>query len=257
MQIKGLDRAPSPARKTLNDDLATMLSDIRQAHDSYVPGPGGSPPPKPPDKPGHHWLGGHLSLEGLEHLLEAKAEAADAVDTALHGAQMGMSTGMMMAASTLGAASGALGLVLLKNGAEDVKEGIGHKDWAHTAEGIGSLIVGTRGLAAGAATVGHLLPQKLVLAKTAALAGKLLGPLGLIHGAIDAGLGVNDLVTGINQEDGWKITKGALGIGMGTSLMAAAAGGGLPALASAGVFLTGKVWHDLKSAEEEKKRKKP
>lgn len=217
--------------------------------------PNGSEPPDPPEKPGHHWLGGHLSLESVEHWLHAKAdlvsikaEAADVVDTAIgHAARTGLSSAGTVAASALGAASGALGLVLFNLGARDVKEGIEHRDWAHTVEGVGSLIVGTRSLAAGAATVGHLLPHSLLVAKTGVLAAKLVGPLGLAHGAIDAGLGVNDILQGIKAEDTGLITKGALGIGMGASLMAAATGGGIPALASAGVFLAGKVWLDIKS----------
>ncbi|MBX3171609.1 MAG: hypothetical protein KF760_29640 [Candidatus Eremiobacteraeota bacterium] len=209
------------------------------------------PPPEGP-KPGHHWLGGHLSLESFEHWLHAKSEVvglkADAVDTALgHVAHTGMSTASTIAASALGAASGALGLVLFNLGARDVKEGIEHRDWAHTVEGVGSLIVGTRSLAAGAATVGHLLPHSLLITETAGLAGKLVGPLGLVHGAIDTGLGVNQIVQGIRGEDRKLITKGALGIGMGASLMAAAAGAGIPALASAGLFLAGKVWLDVKN----------
>lgn len=222
--------------------------------DDYVPN--GPPPPDPPPKPGHHWLGGHLSLESVEHWLHAKSEVvglkADAVDTAIgHVAHTGMSTASTIAASALGAASGALGLVLLNLGARDVKEGIEHRDWAHTVEGVGSLIVGTRSLAAGAATVGHLLPHSLLLTETAGLAGKLVGPLGLVHGAIDAGLGVHQIVEGIRGDDKSLITKGALGIGMGASLMAAAAGAGIPALASAGVFLAGKVWLDIKTAQNE------
>ena len=35
-----------------------------------------------------------------------------------------------------------------------------------------------------------------------------------------------------------------------SALMAAAAGGGLPAIASAGVFLAGRVWHDITREEE-------
>ncbi len=118
--------------------------------------PNGPEPPDPPEKPGHHWLGGHLSLESVEHWLHAKAdlvsikaEAADVVDTAIgHAARTGLSSAGTVAASALGAASGALGLVLFNLGARDVKEGIEHRDWAHTVEGVGSLIVGTRSLAA-------------------------------------------------------------------------------------------------------------
>jgi hypothetical protein len=260
-----------PTRQPRNEDVALMVSDIQQAHDRYIstptraprpplppPPPPEGPPPQKPEKPGHHWLGGHLGLESGEQLLALKAEAhqvaADTVDAALHPASQvahhALSSGMMVAASALGTASGALGLVLLKNGAEDVKEGVEHHDWAHTVEGVGSLIVGTRSLAAGAITAGHLLPHSLLVTKTATLAGKLVGPLGLVHGAIDAGLGVKDVVEGIQNDNRDLTIRGALGIGLGTSLMAAAAGGGLPAIASAGVFLAGRVWHDITREEE-------
>ncbi|ODT63971.1 hypothetical protein ABS71_13745 [bacterium SCN 62-11] len=254
-----------PARtEPRNQDQATMLADIQQANDHYVPN--GPEPPEPPQKPGHHWLGGHLSLEGVEHWLHAKsdlvglkadvvglkADAVDVVDTALgHAAHTGMTATATVAASALGAASGALGLVLLNLGARDVKEGIEHRDWAHTVEGVGSLIVGTRSVAAGVATAGHLLPHTLLVTETGALAAKLVGPLGLVHGAIDAGLGVNDIVQGVKGENKGLITKGALGVGMGASLMAAAAGGGIPALASAGLFLAGKVYLDVKGVGAE------
>jgi hypothetical protein len=283
-----------------NHDQDTMLADIQRANDHYVPN-GAEPPPEGPPKPGHHWLGGHLSLEGVEHWLHAKSEivglkadaadvldtaigvkadvvglkadavglkagavglkadavglkadAADVVDTAIgHAAHAGMTTTATIAASALGAASGALGLVLLNLGARDVKEGIEHRDWAHTVEGVGSLIVGTRSVAAGVATAGHLLPHTLLVTETGALAGKLVGPLGLVHGAIDAGLGVNDIVQGVKAENKGLITKGAFGVGMGASLMAAAAGGGIPALASAGFFLAGKVYLDVKGVGAE------
>ncbi|MFN8607236.1 MAG: hypothetical protein U0931_06875 [Vulcanimicrobiota bacterium] len=257
-----------------------MLADIARAHDNYVaepvqpaprplvppPGPPSPPPPDQPDPPGgHHWLGGHISLEGLEHWLQTKSElvalkadAADAVDTALgQAAHSGLSTPTLMAASTLGVASGALGLILLRTGSRDVIEGVQHQDWAHTAEGAGSLIVGSRSLAASAVTLGHLLPHSLLATKSAAVAGKLIGPLGLMHGAIDAGLGVKDIVQGIQTEDASMITKGALGVGMGASLMAAAAGGGVPALASAGLFLAGKVWHDVSTAADKPEPPEP
>lgn len=269
-QLRTPTQGPRP--EPVRDDIATMLADIGRANDSYDPTPvepppgppcpPQGPPPEPPEKPdsnGHHWLGGHISLEGIEHWIHAKAElagvkadAADAVDTALgHAAHSGLSTPTLMAASAMGVASGALGMILLKTGARDVSEGIEQRDWAHTAEGAGSLIVGTRSLAAGAVTLGHLMPQSLLATKSAALAGKLVGPLGLMHGAIDAGLGVKDIVQGIQADDSHQITKGALGIGMGASLMAAAAGGGVPALASAGLFLAGKVWHDFNAPEQD------
>ena len=265
----------NPPRQPRNPDVELMVSDIRQAHERYLgparplprpsplpgpPGPSGPDPQPPhkPEKPAHHLLGGHLGLESGEQLLALKAEAhqvaADTVDAALHPAGQiahhALSSGMMVAASALGAASGALGLVLLKNGAGDVRKGVEHRDWAHTIEGVGSLIVGTRSLAAGTITAGHLLPDSLLVTKTAALADKLVGPLGLVHGAIDAGLGVKQVVDGIQKADHDLTIRGALGIGMGTSLMVAAVGGGLPALASAGLFLAGRVWHDVTRKEE-------
>ena len=254
-----------------------MAEDIQKAHDSYqarscvpqvplqqpliltfepqAPGSHGKP------GGGHHWLGGHLGLEGAEHWLHAKAGllnlkveahqvAADAVDTAMEPVShvghhlSGLGTGLTVAASGLGVASGALGLVLLRNGAADLKEGIDHRNWSHAAEGVGSLVVGTRSVAAGAAMLGHLLPHP-VLMESGALAGKLVQPLGLVHGAIDFGLGVKDVVGGVQSKDSFQLTQGALGMGVGASLMAAAAGGGVPALATAGLFLAGRFYHDI------------
>lgn len=214
--------------------------------DSIVPNGAPTPPPDPPKKPGHGWLGGHLGVEGGEQLLhlkgEAKGVAADAVHTALHAPAP---HSMLMATGALGAASGGLGLVLLSKGAREVKEGLEHGDWRHTLEGTGSLMVGTRSLAAGTMMAGHLWPNLPVLTESAALAETMMTPLGLAHGALDAGLGLKDVVDGLGSKDNSLLTQGALGIGMGASLMAAAAGGGLPALASAGFFLAGRVWHGL------------
>ena len=266
-------RGPAARLEPKRDDLAIMVEDIRQAHDSYIPSPtptGAAPtpplakplppspskPPPHPEKPKHGWLGGHL---GIEHLLHLKGEVhqvtADAVDTALQPAAhlAPLSSGFLLTTASLGVASGGLGLILLKNGAEDVKEGLEHRDWRHTLEGVGSLIVGTRSLAAGSVVASHMLPNLHFAAEGAALAGKIMTPLGLVHGAIDAGLGLKDIVSGIQSENGHLITRGALGVGMGASLMTAAAGGGLPALASAGLFLGAKVWHEMATAESDQK----
>lgn len=267
--INALARGPVVRLEPKRDDLMTMVEDIRQAHDSYIPtnaqpeptpvptSPPPVDPPPPPEKPDHGWLGGHL---GLEHLLHLKGEghqvAADAVDAALQpaGHLAPLTSGFLLTTAALGVASSGLGVVLLKNGVEDLKEGLEHRDWRHSLEGVGSLIVGTRSLAAGTVMASHLLPNLRFAAEGAALAGKALMPLGLVHGAIDAGLGLKDIVAGIQGEDRHLITQGALGVGVGASLMTAAAGGGLPALATAGLFLGAKVWHEAATAEDRAER---
>ena len=230
-----------------------------------------SPPPAPHAQ--HTWMGGHLSLESGEHLTkywgEAKAgivaikantnqAASDGVDAALskvsqvsHGlANTGLSTGLEVAAATLGAASGGLGVVLFKMGIKEMHKGIQHKDPEHAIEGANTVVVGTRSLAASLTAAGHFFHGSQVLTSVAGVAHSALAPLGILHGSVDAALGVKDVVQGVRRDDGWKLSKGILSVGMGSALIASAAGAGLPALAVAGGFLVGKIVHAVMHKSE-------
>lgn len=239
----------------------------------------------PKAKEHHGLLGGHLGLEGGEHvahgLAHAKHEglhqAHDLAQTkveALHHAQEAASlkataasessgevvnlavTGGQQAGhalsgwltaltGTLAAGSGVLGVVLLKTGIQGAREGIRHKDSLHTIEGVNTAVVGTRSLAAATTMTGHLFHGSEILTAAAGIAKSTLTPLGVFHGAVDAGIGVKQVYDGVKAGDTGKITKGGLGVGLGVSLVAAAVGGGIPALVGAGIFLTGKVVHGL------------
>jgi len=236
-----------------------------------------------PTQESHGLLGGHLGIEGGEHLahelVSAKAHvvqavhsSTDAVDVVVtggqhavkvhgtttahpveevaeHGSQVaGHATTGFMAGLTgaLAAGSGILGGVMLAVGIKDIKAGLKHQDAEHTIEGANNVIVGTRSLAAGAGMAGHLIHGSEVVTAIAGVAKSTLTPLGVIHGAIDAGLGAHQVVKGIKTKDSAKITKGTLGVGLGVSLIAAAVGGGIPAIAAAGVFLGGKIIHGIR-----------
>jgi hypothetical protein len=146
----------------------------------------------------------------------------------------------------LSAGSGVLGAVMLHVGVKGIKHGLKEKNAEHTIEGVNSTIVGTRSLAAGASMAGHLVHGSEVITTIAGVAKSALTPLGVVHGAIDAGLGAKQVYDGVKAKDSGKITKGTLGIGLGASLIGAAVGGGIPAIVAAGVFLTGKIVHGIR-----------
>lgn len=277
--IAMLDFGSAPEVPVYNSNidgfLAKLAKDAQEAEGGH--GPKG--------KEKHGLLGGHLGIEGAEHaahdLLAAKTHAAgqvlsakgEAVQEALnltvsgkqatsevhnqvvsHGseaaghAMSGLAAGLTGA---LAAGSGALGAVLLHTGVKTMKEGIQHKDAEHAIEGLNSTLVGTRSVAAGVNMAGHLIHGSEIVTTVASAAKSVLTPLGVVHGAIDVGLGANQVIKGIKAKDGAKITKGALGMGLGGALIAAAAGGGIPAIVAAGVFLTGKIVHSVRQARKQ------
>ena len=155
------------------------------------------------------------------------------------------STAMEVASGVLGAASGGLGAVMIYFGLKDVKKGIKEKDVEHGLEGVGNVAVGARSVAAGTILASHAVHAP-VLAEIAGVAKSTLGPLGVIHGGIDAGLGVKDIVVGVRDGDRDQVIKGGLNVGMGSALIATAAlGAGPIGLAVAGGFLVGKVAHSV------------
>lgn len=170
------------------------------------------------------------------------AQASQAGEVASH-AMSGVATAFT---SALAGASGILGVVLCWAGIKGMREGIRHKDAEHAIEGVNSVVVGTRSLAATTAMAGHLVQGSEVFTAVAGVAKSALSPLGVVHGVIDVGIGAKQIYDGVKSEDSGKVTKGALGIGLGASLFAAAVGGGIPAVVAAGVFLTGKVIHGVR-----------
>lgn len=242
--------------------------------------------PKAHPKENHGLLGGHIGIEGTEHVanevMGIKAHAVealhavgssgtgDAIDAAVTGGKIAthgghhatpvgehvqqaaehtghaMSGFMAGLTGALAAGSGALGAVMLHVGIKGIKHGIKDKNAEHTLEGVNSTIVGTRSLAAATTMTGHLLHGSEVLTTVAGIAKATLTPLGVVHGAIDTGLGAKAIYEGAKSGDSGKVVKGSLGVGLGLSLIGAAVGGGIPALAAATVFLTGKVIHSYR-----------
>lgn len=271
--------APNPEHSTNIDGFLASLVQAEQDKQAAAEKEKGHTQPKP----NHGLLGGHLGIEGGEHLAHAHevvaakthvaselaSNASDAADAAVsHGSHVvkkaaahhAETSGAAEHASNAGhaasgwvsgltgalaAGSGVLGVVMLAVGIKDIKHGMKHGDKEHTIEGINHTVVGTRSLAAGASMAGHLVHGSEVITTIAGVAKATLTPLGVVHGAIDAGLGAKQVYDGIKTKDTAKVTKGGLGIGLGVSLVAAAVGGGVPALVAAGVFLTGKIAHGI------------
>lgn len=232
--------------------------------------PDGSPEkPKPPGHHGKHgWLGGHIGLESGEHathmlgaakggLVNLKTEAhqatSDAVDAGLHPARqlgenashVGLSAGMAVVSGALGLASGGLGLYMLRMGARDISQGLAHGNPLHAIEGANSMVVGVRSLAAGVSLAAQLFPHVPGLAGAGHLAHQMVAPLGILHGGVDTALGLHETVTGLRHDNKHQVYSGLLGAGTGVALAVAAAGGGLPALLTAGALLAGKVTHSV------------
>jgi hypothetical protein len=188
------------------------------------------------------------------------AHGVEATDTGgeIHGAanelaHHGMSTGMQVATGLIGGMSGILGIFMLKHGWKEIKEGRKHKDVEHAIEGGNSMVVGTRSVAAGFTAAGHLVHGSGVLGAIGSVAQSTLTPLGVIHGAVDAGIGIKDVAIGIKTKDAGKIRKGTLGTGLGTCLILSAVGGGIPAIVGAGVFLVGKVANSIYDTKQKAK----
>lgn len=217
----------------------------------------------------HPQMAGHIGLEVGEHSLhgashgaahgtaEATAakvthgagEAAAAKAThatgevASNAADLGAT--LAVAAGVGAACSGALGVVMLHHGLKEIKQGLKDKNAEHTIEGVGTTIVGVRSGLAGVTLAGMAAHGSEVLTSLAGGAQLLLAPLGVVHGAIDVGVGTKQLIDGVREGDNDKKIKGGLNVGMGLALGTAALGGGIPALVVAGVILGGKIVHGI------------
>jgi hypothetical protein len=82
-------------------------------------------------------------------------------------------------------------------------------------------------------------------------AHELVTPLGILHGSVDIGVGAYEVVHGLRNSDYRQVRLGALGMAVGGALVAAAAGGGTPALVTAGALIAGKVGYSIYSAPSE------
>jgi hypothetical protein len=173
----------------------------------------------------------HVPDQDAAHTLLCAHLALEIVEAA--GALSGAVIGGIAGASLVGLGLGALGVAHLKHG---LKEG----EPEAIAEGTGSLLLAARSAANAVALGGESLGSHAMHA-VAHTAHGLLTPLGIIHGAIDVGLGAHATIQGVRDKQPLHALGGVLGMGMGTSLLVAAAGGGLPALGVAGALLLAKI----------------
>lgn len=165
-----------------------------------------------------------------------------------------LSTGMETALQVSAGASFGVGAYMLYSGGKEFVAGVKEKSGEKIAEGVGQVFVGARSLAAtavmGAMSVSAETTVGAAFAAVAPAAGKLLTPLGVLHGAIDVGLGVKDIATGKDK------IGGALKIGFGAAVAAGAAIGGIPLTVAAIGALGAKVGYGIYKGRKEKKAAK-
>ncbi len=122
------------------------------------------------------------------------------------------------------------------------------------AEGVGALTVGARSLAASATMLGMALSHPTVVAVGAA-AATTLAPLGVVHGAIDVGLGAHKIYKGKRAKGALELTFGAAIIATAVTAAASPALAGA-ALGVAGAALVGKIGYGFLSRRAESKAQK-
>lgn len=244
------------AERHMSPDMAQMLEDIERAQEAdrvalaERPAAPAAPatlvekfaaPPAPQHqahakahhKPHHH---AHHAMHGAHIVLES-LEIAGALGAGMIGGAIG--------ASVVTAGLGAVGI-------DHVRHGIKDHDKESLTEGTGSLILAARsGLTALTFLGGHL--EQGFFAEAVHAAHVAVPVLGIAHGVLDMGMGVNDVAHGIKSHNTHRVVRGGLGVGMGASLMVAAVGGGIPAMITAGAFLAGKiVVHELEDRHHKK-----
>lgn len=133
---------------------------------------------------------GH-GAHGAEAVHEAGSEAAK------HGSEVAghLSTGLTAALAGSAAISGGIGGYMLYEGGKELAHGIKEKDGEKLVEGVAGLAVGGRSLAAGT-VMASMATNSSTLATVAGAAADTLTPLGIVHGAADVGLGLNDMTGG-------------------------------------------------------------
>jgi hypothetical protein len=178
---------------------------------------------------------------GLAETHEATAEAAKHGGEAAHH----LSTGLTTALGASAAISGGIGGYMLYAGGKELAHGVKEKDGEKIAEGVGGLAVGARSVAA-STVMASMASGSGVLADVASVASKTLTPLGVVHGAIDVGLGVKDLVKGDKID-------GLIKVGFGTSVIAGALVGGIPLTIAAIGMLGVKVGRGIYKGRQAKK----
>ena len=195
-------------------------------------------------------LVGDSAQAGQQAQIQAThATSETAGELAEHGGEAAhhLSTGLTTALGVSAAASGGLGAYMLYAGGKELSHGIKEKDGEKVAEGVGQLAVGTRSIAAGTVMAGMADIGGEVVKQAASAAGTVLTPLGLLHGGIDIGLGVKDIVTGKDK------VGGALKVGFGTAVAAGAVFGGIPLTVAAIGLLGAKMTHSIVKSRKAKK----
>lgn len=191
-----------------------------------------APQPPPPD----HDPEERVTIECCD--TTHATHALTGVHLAIEGAQMANVVTGAFLGGTLGNSLVGVGMTSL--GTYQVVNGIRERSFLEVVEGTGTALLGVRSGLEAMATGGDALGMHQV-AHFAHGAHGWLEPLGIAHGTIEAGLGAYTLYEGFSNSDKDTMISGAMGIGLGASVVAASAGGGLTAVLAATAFLAGKT----------------
>lgn len=196
-----------------------------------------------------HAVGVKMELTGS--LLDVKSNAVEnASGAAGHAGEVAhhISTGLATALAGAAAVSGGIGGIMLYHGGKELAHGVKEKSAELVAEGVGGLAVGARSVAAAAVMANMTGVGSSTLGAVAGVAAQTLTPLGVLHGAIDVGLGVKDIVKGEDR------VGGMLKVGFGGAVIAGALVGGIPLTLTALGVLGAKVTHSVIKANKARKQ---
>ena len=172
---------------------------------------------------------------------EHTVHALTGVHLAVEGAQMANVLAGAMVRGTIGNALVGVGMTTL--GGYQIANGIRERSTLEVVEGAGTALMGFRSGIEAVATGSEILGFHK-MAELAHGATPWMEPLGIAHGTIEAGVGAYTFYQGYTRGDRDTMVSGAMGIGLGASVVAASAGGGLPAILAATAFLAGKtIYH--------------
>lgn len=219
-------------------DLAALKDDVSDSMLDVADNVVGKSAQSAAQNAAHH-VGGEVTKQATEAAHQAGGHAAEA---AHH-----LSTGLTTALAGASALSGGIGGVMLYTGGKELAHGIKSKDGEMIAEGVGDMALGARSVAAATVMANLATSGSSTLATVAGVAAQTLTPLGIIHGAIDVGLGVKDIVQGKDK------VGGALKMGFGGAVIAGAIVGGLPLTITALAALGAKVTYGVIKARKDKK----
>lgn len=145
--------------------------------------------------------------------------------------ELGFNASLGVVGGTIGYGIAGAGSAVI--GTSKIVKGVKQGKADQVIDGVGDV---TGGLSNGMASVAVATSAATgALNVVGGVARILMTPLGVASGAIEAGLGVKDIVQGVKTGAKHKIASGALAAGYGLATVAACVGGGLPAIIISGI----------------------